>query len=208
MQGEGRPGVLLEAGTDYGGTEVYPAAFVDPLVARTRVCTYDRLGTGRSDPPAYRRRTMRDLCAVQDQVLAKLQLRTPYVLVGESRGGNVNIGCAARHPDRVAGLVTIDSPHDHPDVLRKKGLVWTDNREFVDYVDNSEELETLTVPIGDFRVLVITPRENDPGGEVNQGFWLYLSPNSRQVTIDGPHHLHAVASEELLTEILKELGSL
>ena len=37
--GEGTPGVLLEAGTDSGGTDAYPAAFVDPLVAETTVCT-------------------------------------------------------------------------------------------------------------------------------------------------------------------------
>ena len=53
--GEGSPGVLLEAGTDSGGTDAYPAAFVDPLVAETTVCTYDRPGTGTSDP----------LCATQ-----------------------------------------------------------------------------------------------------------------------------------------------
>ncbi len=155
--------MLLEAGTDSGGTDAYPAAFVDPLVAETTVCTYDRPGTGTSDPPPHRRRTMRDLCAVQDQVVAKLPLRTPYVLVGQSGGGNLNIGCAARHPERVAGLVTIDSYHDDPEDLRAEGFVWTDNPEFVDYVDYSEELDTLTMPIGDFPVLVISATEPTPG---------------------------------------------
>ena len=162
--GEGSPGVLLEAGTDSGGTDAYPSAFVDPLVAETRVCTYDRPGTGMSDPAPHRRRTLRDLCAVQDQVLAKLPLGTPYVLVGQSGGGNLNIGCAARHSERVAGLVTIDSYHDDPDDLRAEGFAWTDNPEFVDYVDYSEELDTLTTPIGDFPVLVISATQADPGG--------------------------------------------
>ena len=206
--GEGSPGVLLEAGTDSGGTDAYPAAFVDPLVAETTVCTYDRPGTGTSDPPPHRRRTMRDLCAVQDQVVAKLPLRTPYVLVGQSGGGNLNIGCAARHPERVAGLVTIDSYHDDPEGLRAEGFVWTDNPEFVDYVDYSEELDTLTMPIGDFPVLVISATEADPGGEKNQSYWLRLSPHSRQVAIEGPHDLQEVAPEQVVTEILKELRRL
>lgn len=206
--GEGSPGVLLEAGTDSGGTDAYPAAFVDPLVAETTVCTYDRPGTGTSAPPPHRRRTLRDLCAVQNQVVAKLPLRTPYVLVGQSGGGNLNIGCAARHPQRVAGLVTIDSYHDDPEALRAEGFVWSGNPEFVDYVDYSEELDTLTMPIGDFPVLVISATEADPGGEKNQRYWLQLSPHSRQVVIEGTHDLQEVAPEQVVTEILKELGSL
>jgi pimeloyl-ACP methyl ester carboxylesterase len=205
--GKGSPGVLLEAGTDSGGTDAYPPAFVDPLVERTTVCAYDRPGTGRSDPPPRGRRTMDDLCAVQDQVLAKLPLGTPYVLVGQSGGGNLGIGCAARHPERVAGLVTIDSYHDDPDDLRAEGFAWTDNPEFVDYVDYSEELEMLTLPIGDFPVLVISATQADPGGEQNQRYWLQLSPHSRQVAITGPHDLQEVTPTQVATEILKELRS-
>jgi pimeloyl-ACP methyl ester carboxylesterase len=206
--GEGSPGVLLEAGTDSGGTDAYPAAFVDPLVAETTVCTYDRPGTGRSDPPPHRRRTMRDLCAVQDQVVTTLPLRTPYVLVGQSGGGNLNIGCAARHPERMAGLVTIDSYHDDPEELRAEGFVWTDNPELVDYVDYSKELDTLTTPIGDFPVLVVSATEADPGGVKNQRYWLKLSPHSRQVAVEGPHDLQEIAPQEVVAEILKELEPL
>ena len=203
--GEGSPAVLLEAGTDSGGTDAYPSAFVDPLVEMTTVCTYDRPGTGQSDPPPHRRRTMADLCAVQDEVIAKLPLPVPYVLVGQSGGGNLDIGCAARHPERVAGLVTIDSYHDDPDDLRAEGFVWDDNPELVDYVDYSEELDKLSMPIGDFPVLVISATEADPGGEKNQTYWLRLSPHSRQVAIEGPHDLQEVAPEQVVTEVLKEL---
>lgn len=206
--GEGSPAVLLEAGTDSGGTDAYPSAFVDPLVATTTVCTYDRPGTGRSDPPPQRRRTMADLCAVQDEVLATLPLHPPYVLVGQSGGGNLAIGCAARHPDRVAALVTIDSYHDDPEDLRAEGFVWDDNPELVDYVDYSEELDTLTMPIGDFPVLVVSATDADPGGEKNQRHWLGLSPHSRQVVVQGPHDLQQVAPEEVVAAILEDLRGL
>jgi pimeloyl-ACP methyl ester carboxylesterase len=206
--GQGNPAVLLEAGTDSGGTDAYPTAFVDPLIAEATVCTYDRPGTGRSDPPPHRRRTMRDLCAVQEQVVAKLPLPEPYLLVGQSGGGNLNIGCAGRHPERVAGLVTIDSYHDDPEDLRAEGFVWSDNPELVDYVEYSRELDTLDLPLGDFPVLVISATDADPGGEKNQSYWLQLSPHSRQVAIKGPHDLHQVASEQVVTEILKELRGL
>ena len=203
--GTGSPAVLLEAGTDSGGTDAYPARFLDPLVARTTVCTYDRPGTGTSDPPPRRRRTMSDLCAVQDEVLAKLSLRSPVALVGQSGGGNLNIGCAARHPERVALLVTIDSYHDDPEGLKAEGFVWTDNPEFVDYVDYSRELDTLKLPIGSFPVLVLSATDADEGGEQNQRHWLQLSPHSRQVAIEGPHNLQEVAAEKVVAEILTEL---
>lgn len=204
-EGEGSPGVLLEAGTDSAGTSAYPAEFVDPLVAVTTVCTYDRLGTGASDPPPRGRRTLMELCAVQEAVVGRLPLPTPYVLVGQSGGGNLNIGCAARHPGCVAGLVTIDSYHDDPQVLRELRFTWTDNPEFVDYVDYSEELDTLRMPIGDFPVLVISATDADPGGEKNQRHWLRLSPRSRQVVIKGPHDLQWTAPEQVVAEILNEL---
>lgn len=205
--GEGGPAVLVEAGTDSGGIESFPAAFLDPLVAETTVCTYDRPGTGTSDPAPHRRRTLRDLCAVQDKVIEALQLPTPYVLVGQSGGGNLDIGCASRHPNRMAGLVTIDSYHDEPQELRDEGFAWTDNPEYVDYIDYSEELDTLNMPIGGFPVLVISATEADPGGEKNQRYWLGLSPHSRQVIIEGPHDLQDVAPEEVATEIRELLSS-
>jgi pimeloyl-ACP methyl ester carboxylesterase len=206
--GEGSPAVLLEAGTDSGGTDAYPAAFVDPLVAETTVCTYDRLGTGASGPPPDRRRTMQDLCAVQAEVVEGLSLPAPYVLVGQSGGGNLNIGCAARQPERVAGLVTIDSYHDDPEELRAEGFVWNDNAELVDYVDYSEELDRLNLPIGNFPVLVISATQADPGGAKNQQYWLRLSPDSRQVVVEGPHDLQEFAPEQVVGEILLDLHRL
>jgi alpha/beta hydrolase fold len=206
--GEGSPGVLLEAGTDSGGTDAYPPAFVDPLTAETTVCTYDRPGTGTSDPAPRERRTMADLCDVQTQVLAELPLPSPYVLVGQSGGGNLDIGCAARRPEQVAALVTIDSYHDDPQELQAEGFKWTDNPEYVDYVHYSEELDTLDMPVGDFPVLVISATDADPGGEKNQRYWLQLSPDSRQAVIEGPHDLQDVAPGEVVAEILETLQGL
>jgi pimeloyl-ACP methyl ester carboxylesterase len=203
--GEGSPGVLLEAGTDSGGTDAYPPAFVDPLVAETTVCAYDRLGTGASDPAPEQRRTLDHLCVVQRQVIAQLALPAPYVLVGQSGGGNLDIGCAARSPKQVAGLVTIDSYHDDPAMLEDEGFVWTDNPEHVDYVAYSEELDQLDMPIGDFPVLVVSATDADPGGEKNQRHWLGLSPQSRHVVIEGPHDLQETAPEQVSAEILKLL---
>ena len=86
--------------------------------------------------------------------------------------------------------------------------MWTDNPEFVDYVDYSEELDTLTTPIGEFPVLVVSATQADPGGEKNQRYWLKLSPRSRQVAIEGPHDLQEIAPQQVVAEILNELRPL
>src|SRR5215203_3782929 len=58
--GDGTPAILLEAGGG-AGTEEFGPAFVDPLAASAKVCTYDRLGAGASDPAPKRKRTVEDL---------------------------------------------------------------------------------------------------------------------------------------------------
>ncbi|MEP7021383.1 MAG: alpha/beta hydrolase [Pseudonocardiales bacterium] len=94
-QGAGSPAVILEAGGAGAGS--FSSTFTDPLAAVTTVCTYDRLGLGSSSSPPNRVRALDDMCEVQDELIAGLGLPAPYVLMGQSLGGNIVIWCAARH---------------------------------------------------------------------------------------------------------------
>ena len=204
--GEGSPGVLLEAGTDSGGTDAYPAAFVDPLVAETTVCTYDRPGTGTSDPPPHRRRTMRDLCAVQDQVVAKLPLRAPYLLVGQSGGGNLDIACAAWQPRRAAGLVTIDSYPDDPRTCGRAGACRPTTgvrglRRLLRGTGHADHADA-RLPRPHHQRHRSRPRGGTTGALAAA---LPTLPAGRD---QGPHNLQEVAPEQAITEILKELRRL
>ena len=140
--GEGDPTILMEAGGGAGTDEF--AALLDPLAEENRVCTYDRPGTGMSPDVPDHRRTLDDLCQVQDEVIEALAIAGPYVLLGQSFGGNIVIGCAERHPDRVAGLEVVEGYHDDPQQMRKwareEGWTWQGNPEHVDGVDISDEL--------------------------------------------------------------------
>lgn len=105
--GAGSPSVVMEAG--YGdASEVW--AEVQPRVAAfTRVCVYDRAGLGNSDPVAER-----DVRAVVDDLtalLANCPIEGPVVLVGHSIGGLIVTMLAHETPDKVAGLVLVDSSH-------------------------------------------------------------------------------------------------
>jgi pimeloyl-ACP methyl ester carboxylesterase len=78
------------------------------LSATTRVCAYDRLGVGHSDP-APRRQTVVDLARELDAVMSALGLRRPVVLVAQDIGGVIATTWAEAHDDDLAGLVLVDA---------------------------------------------------------------------------------------------------
>ena len=203
--GEGSPAILLEAGSDSSGIDAYWPALIKPLAARTTVCTYDRPGTGLSSGAPNRRRTVDDFCQVQDQVIEALDIAAPYVLLGQS-GGAMTLGCAQRHPDRVAGLVLVEGYHDDPRKARawqkEEGWTWRDNPERFDGIDIVDELDAIRMPIGSFPVLVISATDADPGNVENQRYWLGLSPNSRQVVVKGSHDLQADNPQKIAAQTI------
>lgn len=211
--GEGQPTVILEAGSDSPGTQAWPEAFIAPIADVTEVCTYNRLGTGNgSSEPPDRARTWDDLASVLDGVLGALELEPPYVMAGQSGGGNVAIAYAFAYPDRVAALVTIEAYHDDPAQMAawqaEEGFTWEDNPEHFDVVQASAQQDAYAMPIGEFPVLIISATQADEGGAENQAYWLGLSPDSRQVVIEGPHDLHYTAPNEVAAEIVDLLAGL
>ena len=200
--GQGAPAFLLEAGGV--GTEEFDSPFVDPLAKAHKVCTYDRLGLGSSDPAPDRKRTVDDLCDVEDQVRQRLGLESPAVLAGQSAGANQVIWCAARRPGAVASLVSIEGYHDDPAELAAefgKGS-WRGSPEHIDWAQGAAMLERMRKPIGAFPVLVISASDADPGGVKNQRYWLALSPKSRQVVLNGGHNLHFEVPDQVTAEML------
>jgi pimeloyl-ACP methyl ester carboxylesterase len=118
----GRSGVLLLHG---GAAHAHWFdAVAAPLAERRHVVALDQRGHGESQwaqPPAYATQDFaRDLVGVMDC----LGWATA-VLVGHSMGGHNAIGCAAWHPDRVRGLVIVDSrpaiPAERIAQMRERG---------------------------------------------------------------------------------------
>src|SRR5262245_60988684 len=103
--GQGDVTVVLEAGLCQ--TRASWRRVADDIASFARVCAYDRAGLGESDRapgPRTLLRTVEDL----ERVLAA-SAKAPYVLVGHSIGGLTVRLYAARHPERVRGLVLVDS---------------------------------------------------------------------------------------------------
>lgn len=108
-----QPTVVMEAGhTNHSQSwfKVRPA-----LVRSARVCVYDRAGMGLSDRAAQFPRRADDLVSDLHTLLERAGVRGPLVLVGHSLGGILVRHYATRHPERVKGMVLVDSAHEEQD---------------------------------------------------------------------------------------------
>lgn len=184
--GKGEPIVLLET----GGTNIEEwtgSAFVSELAPITRVCTYDRAGTGKSDAAPNERRDAEDVVTEASDLLKAAQVDGPLVLLGRSFGGMVVTHYAEMLPDDVVGVVVYDTPAPSAEFTEESEpeLVWDapGNTEHLDVVGGFENRFAEDPPHFDVPLLLITP---NPGGEAspkNESFWLQASPDSRQVEL-------------------------
>lgn len=85
-----------------------------PLTAAgIEAISYDLRGHGRTDRPASGY-TLEHFVADLDHLLDELAVPGPVHLIGNSFGGTVAFAYAHRHPERVAGLVSIESEPPTP----------------------------------------------------------------------------------------------
>jgi len=103
------PTVIFEAGTG-DSSEVWSA--VQTQVEQfASVCSYDRLGLGRSDKLAVAH-TADEIVADLHGLLHAASVREPYVLVAHSIGGIYTRKYTDLYPAEVAGVVLVDSAHE------------------------------------------------------------------------------------------------
>lgn len=99
---KGRPAIALHGGPG-GGLSPEMRRFFDP--ARYNVIGIDQRGCGRSTPHAeIRENTTWDLVADIERVRERLGV-SKWLVFGGSWGSTLSLAYAAKHPERVAGLV-------------------------------------------------------------------------------------------------------
>ena len=140
--GQGEPTIVFEP-SGFGAALSSSAARTE-IAARTRVCSYDRMGTGWSDPgPPLISAGL--LAEDLQQLFDRAEIRPPYVLVPASIGGLTAEMYARRHPDRVAGLVFLDAANSEGLEALAPRVTWGVRRAVC--------LTTVAARLGLFRVL-------------------------------------------------------
>jgi pimeloyl-ACP methyl ester carboxylesterase len=215
--GVGTPTVLLESGDESDNTQwrqVFPT-----LVDHTRVCRYDRLGTGASDP-ATGCRQVADLRGVLEAALRVIGEKGPYVLVGTSGGGYLMAGFAYAHPPLVRGVVLVETPHaivlsEAPAELRAQlRCDAPTNVERRDYARVENDVWSHRHRVGDLPMTVISNDYRGAGENAEQRTnvagqkgWLVLSPQAHQVVVTTGHNVPENEPAVVIREILRILAA-
>ena len=101
--------VILEAG--HGDPSEVWSAVQKQVEQFAHVCSYDRLGLGKSDKVTVAH-TADEIVDDLHQLLRAAHVPPPYVMVGHSIGGIYVRKYAAIYPTEVTGLVLVDSAHE------------------------------------------------------------------------------------------------
>ncbi|WP_264566344.1 alpha/beta fold hydrolase [Flavobacterium sp. N3904] len=92
--------------------------YVTELSKRNRIITIDLLGHGKTESLGYIQ-TMEENADVVHEVLSKLRIRKA-ILVGHSMGGYVALAFAEMYPEKMKGLVLLNSTSKEDSPERKK----------------------------------------------------------------------------------------
>jgi pimeloyl-ACP methyl ester carboxylesterase len=159
-RGDGSPTIVLEAGYDSSGLDTW-FDLMNPLGAISRVCTYDRAGTGVSDPRPKGTITSMSEAGELHALLEAASIPGPYVVVGHSYGGFISRLFAARYRDETAGLVLVDSSHeDEVQPYRRyygndPQRDWVDGGDPIDIDATVRALRTTARAYGDLPLVVV-----------------------------------------------------
>jgi pimeloyl-ACP methyl ester carboxylesterase len=92
----------------FGGNTAHWSAQLEHLRKTRRAVALDLRGHGLSQPPADGDYRMESMAGDIDAVVNKIGL-PKFILAGHSMGGSVAIAYAGLHPERVAGLLLVDT---------------------------------------------------------------------------------------------------
>jgi proline iminopeptidase len=134
--GNAVPLVLVNGGPGLDHSYLHTSTVWDVLARNRRIIFYDQRGNGRSSPLKEGQScTLADQIDDLDALRAHLGL-DKMVLLGSSWGGYLSMAYAARHAERVAGLILVDSAGPKWD--EKSDL---DDKVYPEVVDREKNLE-------------------------------------------------------------------
>jgi pimeloyl-ACP methyl ester carboxylesterase len=123
--GHGDPTVIFEPGALQ--TSISSELARTEVSSQTRVCSYDRMGSGWSDPGPDGPISAGQLTDDLRLLLERAGIAPPYIIVPSSFGGLTAEMFARRYPERVAGLVFLDAANSE---VLERGLVLIESKQF------------------------------------------------------------------------------
>jgi pimeloyl-ACP methyl ester carboxylesterase len=203
---KGKPVIVLMPGLGDGLEKM--AALQKTLSKKNRVCSYDRLGEGKSDKPDGPQSfasTGKVLTAVLDRVAGD----RPVVLAAHSLGGMIAARYAPDHRDKVKGLVLMDatSPTSVADVTNviPKGATGpaAQLRTQTLAVDQGNNPENLVITDGKVRSAGAIPVQVIRHGKKYLAAVPTYGPRLEQGWAAGQHKWLAVSSRSRLSTAAK-----
>lgn len=120
IAGTGKTIVLLEGGGSAGLSDWEPV--FQQMAQQTTVIRYSRAGNGNSTA-IKRHFTSRDYADYASELLIKLNIKTPVILVAHSYGGSIARDFAAAYPTQIKALLMLDPSSEHDvDIIRAINL--------------------------------------------------------------------------------------
>lgn len=104
-KGEGNPVVVFVSGL--GPTMDDFFEIQNKISKTTQTFCYDRAGVGKSEP-FNNDRSLENISSELKELLEKVKISKPFILVGHSRGGLIARFFANKYPDKICGLILID----------------------------------------------------------------------------------------------------
>lgn len=156
-EGTGEPTVVLEAGLGGSGADAFYDIF-DDVAEISRVCTYDRAGTGVSgDRPEGTHVTAGLMAEELHALLDEIGVGRPVVLLGHSYGGMPVRAFEGEYPGEVAGMILLDvSSEPEVPVYERLGVGdWIDDTDRIDMDATVRELHAAG-DLGDIPLVVVT----------------------------------------------------
>jgi pimeloyl-ACP methyl ester carboxylesterase len=108
-QGQGSPTVVVEQGLQ--GVSSAWKEITQSIAQTTRVCAYDRVGLGYSEPIDHPTRST-EVAEILHKLLGAAGVEDDLVLVGWSAGGVYVREYRRLHPEKVRAMLLVDSSHE------------------------------------------------------------------------------------------------
>ena len=189
--GSGSPTIVLEAGYDSAGTSSFSGVW-QRLAQVSRVCTYDRAGTGTSDPrpsAAAHDLTSEDEAQELHTLLDAANIAPPYVVVAHSYGGFIGRLFTATYPNEVQGLVLIESSHEDEIAPYRRYYgndpagKWVDGGDPIDITATARLLRTAARDLGSLPLVVIRAQHYDD--VLSPALWRRTQADLATLSTDG-----------------------